>query len=314
MICDFSDVRLAQIGQDRVSVSGARGLGRTSTYKASVTYDAGWRATALIPIIGLESAAKARRLGEEMFARTGAMLRQSQLPPFTQTRCDVIGGEGDGATTAICRMVADHPDQAGAALLVREQSSAISHMSVGISLSLNAAVRPVQRIAGFLIPKSLVTQTATIDGAPVTFTSKTDAAGIDQEAIAPALPDVPDDADPSQTVPLIRLAFARSGDKGNLFNVAVIARKPEYLPYIAAALTPEVIGKHYGELLSDGRILPVDRFSVPGLSAVNFVVGDSMDGGVLASTGLDPVAKGMAQLLLDFPVAVSEALHKQLLG
>lgn len=308
VICDFTDVRLEQIGPDRVSVSGARGLGRTDTYKASLTYDAGWRATALIPIIGLESAAKARRFGEEMFARTCAMLRQSQLPPYTQTRCDVIGGEGPGATTAICRLVADHPDQAGAALLVREQSSGISHMSVGISLSLNAAVRPVQRIAGFLVPKSLVSQTVTVDSANVPFLSKTNAAGKEQDASAPALPALPDDADPKQTVPLIRLAWARSGDKGNLFNVAVIARKPEYLAYIAATLTPEVIGKYYGRQLSAGRILPVERFSVPGLSALNFVVGDSMDGGVLASTSIDPVAKGMAQLLLDFPIPVRAGL------
>lgn len=308
VICDFTDVRLEQIGPDRVSVSGARGLGRTSTYKASITYDAGWRATALIPLIGLESAAKAQRLGKEMFARTRAMLRQIQLPPYTQTRCDVIGGEGPGATTAICRLVADHPDQAGAALLVREQSSGISHMSVGISLSLNAAVRPVQRIAGFLVPKSLVSQTVTVDGANVPFLSKTNAAGNEREAIAPALPALPDDVDSKQTVPLIRLAWARSGDKGNLFNVAVIARKPEYLPYIAATLTPEVIGKYYGRQLSAGRILHVERFSVPGLSALNFVVGDSMDGGVLASTSIDPVAKGMAQLLLDFPIPVSDGL------
>ncbi len=312
VVCDFTDVRLKEVGRDRVAVTGARGLGRTSTYKASLTYDAGWRATALIPIIGLESAAKAQRLGAEMFARTGAMLRQSQLPPFTQTRCDVIGGEGPGASTAIFRIVADHPDQAGAALLVREQSSAISHMSVGITLSLNAAVRPVQRIAGFLIPKSSVTQMVTVDGANLSFISKNDARGNEQEAIAPALPIAPADADPDQTVPLIRLAWARSGDKGNLFNVAVIARAPEFLPYIAAALTPETVGEHYGHLLAGGRTLHVELYSVPGLSALNFVVGDSMDGGVLASTSLDPVAKGMAQLLLDFPVPVSPALHRHL--
>ncbi len=312
VICDFSEVRLTQITPDRIKVTGARGLGRTATCKASVTYDAGWRATAIIPIIGLEAAAKACRLGEELIARTNTMLRHSQLPPFTQTRCDVIGGEGRGPTTAICRIVVDHPDQAGAGLLVREQSSAISHMSVGIGLSLAASVRPVQRIAGFLIPKSAVSLKVTVDSAKVPFISKTDAKGLEAEAIAPAFPPAPADADPDQTVALIRLAWARSGDKGNLFNVAVIARKPEYLPYIAAALTPEVIGNHYGHLLSDGRTLPVGRFSVPGLSALNFVVGDSMDGGVLASMSLDPVAKGMAQLLLDFPVPVSLALRNQL--
>ena len=305
VICDFTNVRLTQMGPDRVQLTGVRGRGRTATYKASLTYDAGWRATALIPIIGLESGAKARRLSEEILARTGAMLRQSQLPPFTQTRCDIIGGEGAGPTTAICRVVADHPDQAGAQILVREQSSGISQMSVGISLSLAASVRPVQRIAGFLIPKSSVSLAVTVDGAPVPFVSKTGAKKNDANANPLVLPTLPDDADPEQTVPLIRLAWARSGDKGDLFNVAVIARKPEYLPYIAAALTPEIVGEHYGRLLCNGRVLPVDLFSVPGLSALNFVVGGSMDGGVLASTALDPVAKGMAQLLLDFPVPVS---------
>ena len=181
-------------------------------------------------------------------------------------------------------------------------------MSVGISLSLNAALRPVQRIAGFLVPKSLVSQTVKVDGANVPFLSKTNSAGNEQDSAAPALPALPDDVGPKQTVPLIRLAWARSGDKGNLFNVAVIARKPEFLPYIAAALTPEVIGKHYGRLLNAGHTLPVERYSAPGLSALNFVVGDSMDGGVLASTSLDPVAKGMAQLLLDFPIPVSDGL------
>ena len=310
VVCDFSGVTLEQVGPDRVRASGARGLGRTGSCKASLTYEEGWRGSAVIPIIGLESAAKARRLGEEIFARTGAMLRQSQLPPYTKTRCEVIGGEGPGPGPAICRLVADHPDQEGAELLVREQTSAISHMSVGITLGLGASVRPVQRIAGFLIPKSSVSLTVTVDGAKVPFVSATDAQEID--AVTPPLPALPDDAQPDASVPLIRLAWARSGDKGNLFNVAVIARKPEYLPYIAAALTPAVVGKHYGERIGDGGVLPVELFSVPGLSALNFVVGNSMDGGVMASATLDPVAKGMAQLLLDFPVPVSTALQHEL--
>ena len=310
VICDFTEVRLSQIGPDRVEVTGARGLGRTATYKASLTYDAGWRATALIPVIGREAGAKARRIGEELFARADAMLRTSQLPPLVRTRCDVIGGDGEGPTTALCRLVADHPDQEGAQLLVREQASAISHMSVGITLGLGASVRPVQWISGFLIPKSTVSQRVTLDGEPVPFTLAADARMPGGEAIAPALPPAADDADPAHKVPLIRLAWARSGDKGNLFNVAVIARKTEFLPYIAAALTPAAVGEHYGRVLGQGGPLSVERFSVPGLSALNFVVMNSMDGGVLASTWIDPVAKGMAQLLLDFPVPVSAALHR----
>ena len=311
VICDFTAVKLAQVGPERVEVTGARGLGRTGTYKASLTYDAGWRATALIPVIGLEAAAKARRVGEELFTRANAMLRQSQSPPLARARCDVIGGEGAGPTTAVCRLVADHIDRAGAQLLVREQASAISHMSVGITLGLGASVRPVQWISGFLIPKSSVAIQVTLDGAQVPFTLDEEQKNNGGEAMVPAAPPAPSDADPAQTVPLVRLAWARSGDKGNLFNVAVIARRPEYLPYIAAALTPELVGQHYGRILGHDGPLAVNLFSVPGISALNFVVQNSMDGGVLASTSMDPIAKGMAQLLLDFPVPVSAILARQ---
>ena len=312
--CDFSNVTLQQVGTDRVAVSGARALGRSGTYKASLTYDQGWRASAVMPVIGLDAAAKARRTAEELFARAGNMLRQTQLPPFDRTRCDVFGSEGEGATTAILRLVADHPDQAGAQLMVREQGSAISHMAVGTTLGLSAAVRPVQRITGFLIPKSIVTQRVSVDEHSVSVAVATHALPARGAAMAPAWPAPPQDADPAQTVPLIRLAWARSGDKGNLFNVAVIARDPAYLPYIAAALTPESVGERYGIALDHGEPLPVEAFSVPGLSALNFVVMNAMEGGVLASTWIDPVAKGMAQLLLDFPVPVTAAIKARLGG
>jgi Acyclic terpene utilisation family protein AtuA len=314
VIADFTEVTLREVGANRVEVSGARGLGRTPTYKASLTYDAGWRATALIPIIGLEAGAKALRVGEEIFARTSAMLRKAQLAPFTIKRCDVIGGRDGDSGTAICRLVADHPDREGAELLVREQASAISHMSVGISLGLGSSIRPVQRITGFLVPKSAVSLSVTLDGVSVPFAPVIDGRDNGCDTAAPDVPAEPNDADPNETVPLIRLAWARSGDKGNLFNVAVIARQPQFLPYIAAALTTEKVGAHYGRLLAQGHPLPVDRFSVPGLFALNFVVRDSMEGGILASTTLDPVAKGMAQLLLDMPIPVTANLRRQLSG
>ena len=312
VICDFTSVKLKQVGPDRVEVTGARGLGRTDSYKASLTYDAGWRASAAIPIVGREAGAKARRTGEELFIRASSLLRESQLPPFERTRCDVFDAVGSVPPSAICRIVADHRDQAGAQVLVREQGSAMIQMSVGTTQSLGALVRPIQGIAGFLIPKSSVSQAVTLNGQPVALHVMTDARAAEHDAAAPPFPPAPLDADPAQTVPLISLAWARSGDKGNLFNVAVIARDPDYLPYIAAALTIERVSEHYGRVLEQGGPLPVEGFSVPGLSALNFVVKNSMEGGVLASTWIDPVAKGMAQLLLDFPVPVSASLREKL--
>ncbi len=109
-------------------------------------------------------------------------------------------------------------------------------------------------------------------------------------------------------VPLVKLAWARSGDKGNLSNIGVIARRSEWLPLIWARVTPEVV-KHYFAHLVHG---PVDRFHVPGLSAINFVLHEALDGGGPASTRMDPLGKGMGQMLLDLPVRVPQSLAAQL--
>lgn len=77
-------------------------------------------------------------------------------------------------------------------------------------------------------------------------------------------------------------------------------------------LTLEAVGAHYAALMGQDKALQVDRFSVPGFSALNFVVNSSMDGGVLAAVSIDCVAKGRAQLLLEFPVPVSAALRRKL--
>ena len=113
-------------------------------------------------------------------------------------------------------------------------------------------------------------------------------------------------------VPLIKLAWGRSGDKGDLFNVAAIARKAEYLPYIRAALTPESVAAWYSDVFAAGTKPRVDRYEVSGINALNFVVHDSLDGGITASPRLDKVAKAMAQQLLEFPIPVPAALASAL--
>ena len=115
--------------------------------------------------------------------------------------------------------------------------------------------------------------------------------------------------DKTATVPLIALAWARSGDKGDLFNVGVIARKAAWLPYIRAALTPEAVRDWYAHF----GAARVDRYDLPGFHALNFVVHESLAGGINNSPRLDAAAKGMAQQLLEFPVPVSRAMVSSLM-
>ena len=101
-------------------------------------------------------------------------------------------------------------------------------------------------------------------------------------------------------VPLSTIAHGRSGDKGNLSNIAILARKPEYLPHIAAQLTPEAV-KDYMAHVVEGT---VERYDWPGLNGFNFILNQSLGGGGVASLRYDPQGKAHAQMLMDFPVKV----------
>ena len=109
-------------------------------------------------------------------------------------------------------------------------------------------------------------------------------------------------------MPLVELAFARSGDKGNISNIGVIARRPEWLPLLWHRVTPEAVQRHFSHLV-EGR---VERFLLPGIDAMNLMLHDALAGGGPASARFDPLGKGMAQMLLDMPVAVPASLAARL--
>ena len=110
--------------------------------------------------------------------------------------------------------------------------------------------------------------------------------------------------EPTERVTLVQLAWARSGDKGDLSNVGVVARRPQWLPLLWDRLTPERVAAHFAHLVR-GR---VERFHLPGIAAINFLLHDALDGGGTASRRLDPLGKGMAQLLLDIEIDVPRSI------
>jgi hypothetical protein len=111
------------------------------------------------------------------------------------------------------------------------------------------------------------------------------------------------------TVPLIQIAHARSGDKGNASNIGVLARRPEYLPWIRASLTTDAVAAYMAHVL-DGGNSQVYRFELPGLNAFNFFLTNALGGGGMASLRIDPQGKALAQQLLDMPVQIPASLLK----
>ena len=316
VVCDFSDVRLEQVGENRVAVSGARGYPATATYKAVASQPVAWRATYTQAIIGIDAARKAQRQGQALLARGERVLRAHNVAPFLRTHVDAIGAGssyGDraidrGVHEVLMRVSVDHEDRAAAMMFSREASASTSGMAPGATATVTHHLTQVSKLYLFLVDKGSVDVRVTIGGkattCPIAAGHPFDPARI----VRPPVPVPPLVSEGMTAVPLIRLAWARSGDKGNLFNVAAIARRAEYLPWMRAALTAEAVGAWFAFLYPPGTDPRVSVFDVPGFHAVNLVLHDSLDGGILVSPRLDAAAKGMAQQLLEFPVPVPSSL------
>jgi hypothetical protein len=318
VVCDYTQVTMLQQGEHRVLVRGAKGRPPTDQYKVSATYMDGWRAQAMLLITGTDAARKARRSGEAILERTRAMFKRLKFADYLETRLEIIGAEdqyGPHARTAqtreaVLRLSVRHDNPKALGVFAREVAPAGTSWSPGTTGMGGGRGKPAPnvRMFSFLLPKSAVQARVILDGEsrPVSISSGVPS----EEPLAPMVSETSASkplvgATPGAVpVPLIRLAHARSGDKGNISNIGVIARDSKYLPLLRAQLTPQAV-KAYFAHLAKGEVL---RYEVTGIGAFNFVMHEALDGGGMASLRVDPLGKGMAQMLLDMPVLVPPGL------
>lgn len=319
VVCDFSGVTMVQAGENRVEVAGAKGYAPTATYKVCATWFDGYRATSLTPILGIDAPAKAQRQAEAVLTRVSEMLRGRNLPPFRASRIDVIGagttyGQDPAASATrevMLKLSVEHDDEKAIKVFLREWSSPITSMSVGTTtwMALDAKKLKVMRLFSFLIPKSDVPVVIDFEGERETWFAGQPGVFDPKQVRRPAPPAEPvGAAGETIDVPLIRLAWARSGDKGDNFNVGVIARRPEYLPHLRSALTPERIAEVFAHEFEGQGERKVERFDLPGVQGLNFLLHGALGGGGGSSLRVDMLAKGKAQQLLDQPVRIPASL------
>jgi hypothetical protein len=109
-------------------------------------------------------------------------------------------------------------------------------------------------------------------------------------------------------VPLIALAYGRSGDKGDNANIGIFARQSEYEPILDAEVTEEAVARYFAHRIEG----PVTRWRLPGIKGFNFLLRKALGGGGMASLKADPLAKAFAQMLLDMPVRVPKSMAAKL--
>jgi hypothetical protein len=108
-------------------------------------------------------------------------------------------------------------------------------------------------------------------------------------------------------VKLVRIAHARSGDKGDTANVGLIALKPEYYPLLAEKVTAERVKKHFAGIC----LGKVERFELPNLGALNFLLHESLDGGGTLSLKADAQGKTYSAALLRMEIDIPDGLLSQ---
>jgi hypothetical protein len=105
-------------------------------------------------------------------------------------------------------------------------------------------------------------------------------------------------------IQLYHIAHARSGDKGDTGNVGVIARRPEYYPLLLKYLTSERVKEHFAGIC----LGPVERFELPNIEAVNFLLHNSLGGGGTKSLKNDAQGKTLSSVMLRMELEIEETL------
>jgi hypothetical protein len=325
VVCDFSNVTLTEVGENLVEVTGATGLPAPDTYKVCSTYADQFRGGTTMTFYGFDADKKANKLAAAIFTASRRTLKMFGLEDYSETSVELIGAEsqyGANAAVANCRelsmkIAVKHADPAGIGILLKECVGLGLATPPGLSGFAGARPKPspVVRLFSFALSKGNLPIQVELDG---TYIDCPDSQGtplnLDQ-IVRPQAPIGPDHRD-MVSVPLIKLALARSGDKGNKANVGIIARDPEYLPYIFDALTVQVVAERFSHFLPEGAVQKsdcyVERYLMPGSNAINFLIHDVLGGGGMASIRNDPQGKGFGQLMLDASIPVSAAIAAEI--
>ena len=312
---DFSQVKLEQIAEDRVLVIGAKGRAPTQQYKVSATYPDGYRVLVSFLIAGREAPEKAQVIADAILTKCERVLALRSVPPFSEKSVEILGIESTYGAHAIhtesrevvVKIAVKHPLKEACMFFASEIAQASTGMAPALAGIVGGRPKasPVIKLFSFLVDKTKLNVEIDINGQRQHVEIPQGSA--DQSFDLHTTGEVAQLTGQEVEVPLIEIAHARSGDKGNHSNIGVIARKAEYLPWIRANLTEKNVASYMQHVLNP-ETSQVHRYEIEGFNALNFLLENALGGGGIASLRIDPQGKALAQQLLDMPVKVPKGL------
>lgn len=309
--CDFSQVKLEQVAEHRVLVTGATGRAPTQQYKVSATYPDGYRVLVSFLIAGREAPEKAQVIADAILNKCERVLALRSVPPFQEKSVEILGIESTYGANArhtesrevVVKIAVKHMFKEACMFFASEIAQASTGMAPALAGIVGGRPKasPVIKLFSFLVDKSKLNVEIDINGQrqKVTIPQGSTDQSFTQLEVGETAQFTGDEVE----VALVDIAHARSGDKGNHSNIGVIARQPEFLPWIRANLTSENVAKYMQHVLNP-ETSKVIRYEIEGFSALNILLENALGGGGIASLRIDPQGKAFAQQLLDMPVKV----------
>ena len=290
--CDFSNVTIV-LTPKGVHVSGARAWGSPNGYKVCATYRDGFKISGMLLLTGQDRAdarAKARATGEALIRR----ITREHPSATISSMFEYFGEE-----RVILKLTIKSNSYAVLSLFGAEFASPATSMAPGTAFLSGGKPRPVEliRLFSFLVdkdrvePKIVLWNKQTESVKTLVYHSLHERLG---KSILTAHSGAAIQSNHRVRAPLSWLCYARSGDKGDNINLALIARHPLILEIIKRRVLPENILHHFREF-NPSRC---DRFEAPGLHALNFLLHNTLAGGGMASMLSDSLGKGFGQQLL----------------
>ena len=317
---DFSQVKLEQVGEHRVKVTGATGTAPTNQYKVSTTYPDGNRVLVSFMLAGQDAEEKALAVSNAILTKVERVLALRSVPPFSEKSVEILGTESTygahrrihGNREVVVKIAVKHMFKEACMFFASEIAQASTGMAPALAGIVGGRPKPspVIKLFSFLVDKDQLNIEVDINGERHSVQIPK---GTDLSVNTLLVGEVAQLRGDEIEVPLVKVAHARSGDKGNYSNIGVIARQPEFLPWIRASLTEENVAeymKHVFEGTAEGQTNKVIRYELPGMNALNILLENALGGGGIASLRIDPQGKAFAQQLLDMPVKIPAALLK----
>lgn len=308
VVCDFSSIQAEDLGNDQVKIFGVKGFEPTPLYKVSMAYEDGYKSVGTIAICGPHARKKAEKFSEIFWNRAGSDFEEMSTEYFGYNACHRSLVNKEDGNEIILRLSARSLDKKKLAIFGKLVPSLILSGPPGVSVL--GGVPKAQEVMSYwpalmdkkkILPKIALYQAGSIVCEetikdPIIGNHEEVFDSFVQKASSPSqkVTEVLKSINIEGNLPLSSICLGRSGDKGDMANIGIMARSEESYQFLKKYLTAQLVKDLFQELCF-GEVI---RYELDNLKGLNFLLEQSLGGGGTKTLRTDAQGKTFAQALI----------------